>query len=241
VNDVVVTLDVDWAPDFVVDAVADRLAARGVRATWFVTHTSPAIDRLRERADLFELGVHPNFLQGSTHGKTVDEVIAHVLELVPDAKSVRSHGLVQSGALIGTYATRTRLRVDASTFLPGHANLAPVVQWRDGVGFTRVPFYWSDDHELEKPEPCWEAEPTLAVPGLKVLNFHPLHVYLDLGDPGPYERLKAAAPALRDAPRDLVDGLRREGAGVGTLFDDVLDELSRGGPAPLVQELAVKP
>ena len=39
-----------------------------VRATFFVTHESPALQRLKDRPDLFELGIHPNFLPGSTHG-----------------------------------------------------------------------------------------------------------------------------------------------------------------------------
>lgn len=34
----VITLDIDWAPDFVIDAVAEQLVQAGVWATWFVTH-----------------------------------------------------------------------------------------------------------------------------------------------------------------------------------------------------------
>ncbi len=65
-----ITLDVDWAPDFMIDAAAQALVDREVKATWFVTHASPAVERLREHPDLFELGIHPNFLAGSSHGAT---------------------------------------------------------------------------------------------------------------------------------------------------------------------------
>ncbi|HEY8645027.1 MAG TPA: hypothetical protein VIL77_04030 [Gaiellaceae bacterium] len=68
-GDCFLTLDVDWCPDSAIDDVAELLIERDVPATWLVTHTSPAIDRLRLRADLFELGIHPNFLPGSTHGR----------------------------------------------------------------------------------------------------------------------------------------------------------------------------
>src|SRR4051794_10356042 len=93
----VVTLDVDWAPDFMIDAAAAALVQHGVRATWFVTHASPAIDRLGERPDLFELGIHPNFREGTTHG---DDPIAHLLEIVPGARCARTHSLLQSTPLL---------------------------------------------------------------------------------------------------------------------------------------------
>ena len=90
-----ITLDIDWAPDHVIDRIAAQLIDARVRATWFVTHQSPAIDRLRARPDLFELGIHPNFLNQSTHGETPAEVLAHCMALVPDARSMRTHSLVQ--------------------------------------------------------------------------------------------------------------------------------------------------
>ncbi len=49
-NDVVLTVDVDWAPDFTIDFVAEQLIAHKVQATWFVTHWSPAIARLHRGA-----------------------------------------------------------------------------------------------------------------------------------------------------------------------------------------------
>lgn len=41
------TLDIDWAPDFIIDEVVSILVKNNVKATWFITHNSPAIDRLR--------------------------------------------------------------------------------------------------------------------------------------------------------------------------------------------------
>ena len=46
-NEIALTLDVDWAPDFMIDFAAEILVEHGVRATWFVTHDSPALTRLR--------------------------------------------------------------------------------------------------------------------------------------------------------------------------------------------------
>jgi hypothetical protein len=91
-----VTFDLDWAPDFVIDWLAKRLIEVGVRAAWFVTHHSPAIERLRAESDLFELGIHPNLHPGSTHGNDTSSVLKHCMEIVPEAGAIRTHGLVQS-------------------------------------------------------------------------------------------------------------------------------------------------
>src|ERR1017187_7044133 len=98
---VALTLDIDWAPDFVIDFAADLLIRRRVKATWFVTHSSPAVDRLRDHPELFELGIHPNFLPGSSQGKTVAEVLSFCRACVPEARSMRTHALVQSSGLLG--------------------------------------------------------------------------------------------------------------------------------------------
>src|ERR1035441_3475149 len=84
-HDIAISMDVDWAPDFAIDFVAERLIASRVRATWFVTHRSPAIERLRQHRDLFELGIHPNFLPGSSHGDSPAAVLQHCMGLVQDA------------------------------------------------------------------------------------------------------------------------------------------------------------
>lgn len=45
ISDPLITIDVDWAPDFAIDPVANALLDAGVSATWFITHASPAIVR----------------------------------------------------------------------------------------------------------------------------------------------------------------------------------------------------
>jgi hypothetical protein len=192
--ELVVTLDVDWAPDEQVDAVAGRLADAGVPATWFVTHASAALERLRARGELFELGIHPNFRPGSTHGSTPAEVLAHVMALVPEAVSARSHGVVQSGALLHELKARTPVRIDSTTFLPDMPGVRPLVQHTAAGTLVRVPFVWSDDYEPLRPRPTdWDE--LLARPGLQVVLFHPARVCRD--------------PALFDALLERAHGARR--------------------------------
>jgi hypothetical protein len=222
-----ITLDTDWAPDFMIDAAATALADRGVRATWFVTHSSPAIERLREHPELFELGMHPNFLPGSSHGATPAEVVAHCAALVPEARAVRTHCLLQSTPLHDELLRGSAVEVDVSLFLPGARNVEPVVQWSPAGRLLRVPYVWQDNMEMYGPEPQWEMDAVLDAPGLRVFDFHPAHVWLNSASFEPYEQLKASRPLGELGERDAVP-FRNSGPGAMTAFLDLADRLADG-------------
>ena len=233
-----ITLDIDWAPDYAIDAAADRLREAGVKATWFVTHASPAVDRLRESPGLFELGIHPNFFEGSEHGESLGDVLAHVKGLVPEARSIRSHGLYQSSRLLTAIARDERLETDVSLFLPGHPDLRPVTLRLPAGPIVRVPYFWSDDHEMAQADPAWSVEPLLAGGGLKVLNFHPVHVFLNAADTAPYSAVQAASASLRQADRAVAERHVHPGPGTRVAFDEAVEHLRRAGTSATISDIA---
>lgn len=215
----VITLDVDWAPDFAIDYAAEMLVRAGVRATWFVTHDSPATRRLRDHPGLFELGIHPNFLPGSTHGANEDEVLRHCMSLVPGARVMRTHGLVQTSNLLLKVVEQTSVRVDASLLLPHGRGLAPVAyHWGSGRHLVRVPYMWEDDFEALRPAPRWDLHALIDEwDGLAVLDFHPIHVYLNSSDMTAYGKVRRLGHLSA-----LVEAVVKKhvcvGAGAGTAF-----------------------
>jgi hypothetical protein len=235
-NQFVITFDIDWAPDFVIDAVASMLQARRVRATWFVTHQCAALDRLREESELFELGLHPNFLPGSTHGNTPAEVLEHVRVIVPEATSIRTHSLVQSGSLLNMIM-QAGLKTDVSIFLPGMPNIRPFEFRLGGRTVTRVPYFWSDDYEMEKISPSWHLAPLLEVKGIKVLNFHPLLLYLNLSNLGNYHTIKSHAPELNKLTLEAADAHIQPGGGPKTFFSELTDHLASVGESFRVRDI----
>jgi peptidoglycan/xylan/chitin deacetylase (PgdA/CDA1 family) len=228
----VITLDVDWAPDFVIDAAAATLSEHGARATWYVTHASPAIDRLRERPDLFELGIHPNFLPGTTHG---EDPVAHLLDIVPGARCARTHSLLQSTPLLERLMAGG-IAVDCSLLLPRHPGLRPVTHVSQGGSLTRVPFIWEDDLEMERDDPIWSVDRLLALgEGLKVLAFHPVHVWLNSASFDAYASLRGR---LGDVAEDEAAALRQDGPGAGTLFAEVVAHLAAHGGGRRISDVA---
>jgi hypothetical protein len=231
-----ITLDLDWAPDFMIDAAAQALVDREVKATWFVTHASPAVERLREHPDLFELGMHPNFLAGSSHGATPAEVVAHCAQLVPEARAVRTHCLLQSTPLHDELLRGSAVEIDVSLFLPGAVGVEPVVQWSPEGRLLRLPYVWQDNMEMYAPQPDWDTKAVLDAPGLRIFDFHPAHVWLNSASFAPYERLKASKPLSEVTELDALP-LRNSGPGAMTAFLDVADVLADAGGGARIGDL----
>jgi len=235
-NEIAITLDLDWAPDFMIAEVAALLRDVGVRATWFVTHESPEVTKLRSNPELFELGIHPNFLPGSTHGSSVEEILAHCTGLVPDAVSYRSHSIYQSGRLYAAILKQTPLRVDANTFLPEWSHIKPIKHVLTEGILTRLPFFWIDDYEMCKESPLWTYARFRDQPGLQVFAFHPLHIYLNSNNLQTYEALKTGmGPLSKEEEKDFLK-FRQGGEGDMTMFEDVLRQAAENGGGRLMKE-----
>ena len=224
----VITLDIDWGPDYAIDFAANLLIEAQVKATWFVTHDSPAIRRLRHYPDLFELGIHPNFLPGTTHGKTESEILDHCIGLVPQARVVRTHGLVQTSNLLEKIIDETPISVDVSLFLPHAASLEPVVYyWESGKRLVRLPFMWEDDFEMVRPDSVWDLGRVIDHgTGLMIMDFHPIHVYLNSVTLAPYHSVRALG-RLADLSEDVVRGHIETGRGAGYAFRSAIERMQR--------------
>jgi hypothetical protein len=174
-NEIAITVDQDWVPDFMSDALLKWLTIRNIKSTWFITHDSPILLELK-KSPFVELGIHPNFLQGSTQGKNSAEVMKGLLRIVPDAKAARTHAMVYSASVARLLAVYG-MQVDSSVYLGGMEGINPFrTKYTSGESIWRMPYFWSDDAELSKPCPEWQIWDEN---GLKVLCFHPVHCYLN--------------------------------------------------------------
>jgi len=219
-----------------IDEVSAILMKAGVKSTWFVTHASPSIDRLRKHSDLFELGIHPNCLPGSSHGANEKEVLRHVKAIVPDAVSMRSHGLYQTSAFLILAARDFGIRLESNVVLPGAPGIVTSDFRFDDIVIRRVPYFWVDDLAMHDPQNTWrEAREVTYAPGLKVFSFHPFHVVMNASSYEPYERLKRERP-LHEWTPDFIESHRSRGAGAGAVLATLAATLS-GQPTLFLKDL----
>ncbi|HEX2060500.1 MAG TPA: hypothetical protein VHK90_07145 [Thermoanaerobaculia bacterium] len=219
-----ITLDVDWAPDAVMQPVLDAMRDAGVKATFFATHDSALLQSIGTGSD-FEVGLHPNF---NNCGGDFETPLRTLKEIYPSARGARSHSPHVSSHILQLYR-KYGLQYESNNFMPMHQHLHPMMRFER---FVSIPFYWSDDR-LEVYD--WFDLETLALdsPGLKVLNFHPMHVFMNTSSEAHYLSYKQH---YQDA--DALRPFIHRGTGVRSLFDAVLQTVrERGLPTYTMGEI----
>jgi hypothetical protein len=175
---VFLTFDVDWASDEIVSDTLDILHDFNVESTWFITHESDVLERLRSDQRI-EVGIHPNFNpfldNGKLFHKSSKEVIANLLQVAPEATAVRSHSL----------STSSKLKAEFREFgLTHHCNLLipftsgnTIWPFYEHFGLIEVPHQWEDDvHSSISTEETFKH---LSKNEFTVFDFHPIHVFLN--------------------------------------------------------------
>jgi len=215
----ILTLDTDWAPDYVIDYVSEKLERLKIKATWFITHNSPAIKKLKNNS-LFEIGLHPNFANNSTQGDNVDDILKKLKEIVPNAESIRTHGLLQSSEILLKFK-KFGIKNDTSILFHEESCLRP--HYSKYFGITRFPYYWEDDIEMISGN--WKkVEKHFFVSGLKIFDFHPIHIFLNSKTMKKYNELKKNGyPKLE---QKLISNFINPSIGVNTFFENFILKMS---------------
>ena len=215
------TFDIDWACDEILADTIDLVEEADVCATWFVTHETPLLKRLRDNPK-FELGIHPNFnnilagMPDPADGMSAEEIVANLLSFVPEAKSVRSHSMTQSSTLLQIFLDKG-LTHDCNHFIPHQAGieLRPWYLWN---GLIKAPYFWEDDVAATYGENLGEIAQLTRRKGLKIFDFHPIHVFLNTERMGRYEESRP----FHHLPEELLCFRNNETAGARTALKTLL-------------------
>ena len=188
-----------------------------------MTHHNPVTTELVSDPN-FEIGIHPNFLPGSTQGSSHEAVMDYCMGVVPSARSMRTHSLFQSSPLLSLVSTRhPQIETDVSLLLPFHDNLQPVIKYDQKRSMVRLPYYWEDDNAAVNPTWRWDSPPPRSS-GLKIFDFHPALVALNIDSLEPYQQLKQnlGQRPLHDATREDFAAVANRGVGVADFLRELL-------------------
>jgi hypothetical protein len=220
------TTDIEWSPDWAIRDLFELADQHGVPLVPFLTHRSAyLVQRLMDESTA-DVGLHPNFLPGSTHGTTVDEVIATTRAFWPDAVSFRSHCFYDDTRMLRRMAERG-FHYDSNLFAFLQPMLAPL---RTVAGTVRLPVFWEDDVHSGASLP-WEMGALRAAfdgPGLKIVNVHPVRVALNVPDEAFAEAHRRLASAVDvDARAEA-----HPGKGTRTFIEELFAHATSGGRRP---------
>ena len=132
----IVTIDLDWAPEPAIEETLNFLQNRGVIPTVFATHSSP---RVEASIDEIEVGLHPFFHPDSSHGKTIEEVVDSVMALPHNVPAFRCHRYASCNE-------SNRQMVEAGMKVASNVctDLEIVPPFIDRLGLIQVPIYFED-------------------------------------------------------------------------------------------------
>lgn len=168
-----ITSDIDWASDDALKFFLNIVRDYYIPLTLFITHSSPfIIDIINEKN--IDVGIHPNFLEGSSQGNSYKEVIEYCKAILPDAKSFRCHRYFDVNDITEIlYNDGFKYDSNLCTFME---SIDPFVH-RSGI--IRFPVYFEDGAYLyHSGELDFNkiGKKLFSKPGLMVINIHPMHL-----------------------------------------------------------------
>ena len=215
----ILSVDIDWASDDVLNDTIDLIESFHVKACFFVTHRTVLLEKIRANP-LFEVGLHPNFDplllgRGSTSAK---HIIADLAEFVPGARILRSHAMTTSGRWLDLYKDFGITHL-SNYLMFGDSLIHP---FRQLNGLIESPVYFADDGMLYQRQ---NSIASLDIRdgfgacgnGLQVFNFHPIHLFINTDDLQKYSLARIAGD---DASR--LRSLRHPGDGARAWLANLL-------------------
>jgi hypothetical protein len=214
-NHFAITFDVEWAPDEVLGDLFTILSRYSFPVTLFATHKSTA---LNDVSRIYEIGLHPNFnplFQNGFHSSP-RAILDELKSWYPEAVGVRCHSRTVSALLIDQFIS-IGLRYDANQICPYQKGLMPYTY----RGFCRFTDFWQDDVHALYQRPFVLSSIPVESEGMKIFNFHPVHIYLNTESPDRYE----AARAHDQEPHKLIEFCNTQTKGTRDLLIELLDYL----------------
>lgn len=219
-KDVFLTCDVDWAPDYALEYVLKLVESYGLKLTIFTTHES---ELLKNQPDFVEIALHPDYTR--QNGTLFEDALKKLKAAYPQALGSRSHRNF-FGQNIADLNYRYGLEYDASLFLWNQ----PFCQGsQDHLGMSRFSYFWEDGIHLDMGLPLSWKPICLNTPGLKIINIHPMLIYLNSKTDNHRRSVTSKYRDLTQAPQREVDPFRNKSTGIKDLWESLLSKISKEG------------
>lgn len=198
------TSDLDWVPESMIDEMVGFFNDENIPLTPFVTHASEIIKKNYQGDKSKYVGLHPNFVFDTTHGKDIDEIISNNIKLWSDARCFRSHYYVDS-LFITQKFYNAGFKYDSNACLFLQPDIIPQSLVS---GLLRFPVFFEDIIYADKVGvfDLSYLSQKLMTPGLKIFNIHPIHFCINTPSIEYYKNNRAELYSQKDWHPHIYDG-----------------------------------
>lgn len=218
-NDLIVTVDIDWACEPAIEETLDFLQERNIIPTLFTTHHSP---RVASSLSEIEIGLHPYFNLHSSHGATIAEVIKTMMDLPHNLPAFRCHQFALCNA------SRQAL-VEAGMLISSNvcSDLEIISPFRDRFGLLEVPIFLEDGGYLWQKHPLEITQyliDSMLKEEIKVITIHPMHFVINTPNFSYMRNIKQSMTreAWQTMGKNHLNELRWQGRGIRDLIVELL-------------------
>ncbi len=213
-----ITMDADWAPDFVLKYTFEWFFRNNIAFTVFMTHESEYVKSVTGNP-LMEIGIHPDFSKCYYADDRRDNV-EDLMDVYPSAVGSRSHRNI-CGRLVYDSLFDANIRYDVSKILWGATGCQVTPLYN---GMVEAPYVWEDGVRLEIGNRPF-IDPMAMMfdrPGLSIFNIHPMLFYLNCTNDGQLKDLTKDISNLTTATKEdlspYVFRIHQQICGIGDLF-----------------------
>lgn len=170
----------DWASESMLEFTINYFESRNIKLTPYITNPSEIIKTHYSGKKSKYVGLHPNFLPNSSHGSNYFEITEYITKLWPDARSYACHCFYDNIRTTDLLFEKG-LKYDSNLCLHLQPNIVPL---NHCSGSIRFPVFFEDDiYARYKGNWSFSGIQThFETPGLKLINFHPIHICLNTPD-----------------------------------------------------------
>jgi hypothetical protein len=151
------------------------------------------------------LGIHPNLQKNSSQGNN-NLRVKNFVKNIGDMKYLRFHLLGHSYRDLSFFAKKGA-KIDSSTLLINQSYLSPV--YHPDIDLVRVPYIW-ESLDLKSP-------------GLKILDFHPIDIYLNTSNINQRNKFKKSFSSVLNASKQEAEKfINKKNYGIRNFLIDIL-------------------
>lgn len=171
------SFDIDWASDEVIQYCIEKVIEAELKATIFATHDSRFLRFLEDKyPSQIEIALHPNYIKFLNKNQFNWEYeIKNLKQIYPSSIGVRSHGHFVSSQLLEHYID-LNMKYESGIYSDNFPLLSSL-PYTDN--FVRFSHFFQDDAHLIRKRSLDLNQIKLKSKGIKIFDFHPIHIFLN--------------------------------------------------------------